>query len=97
MGEELGGSLLFQPLGLMGSAPRQLRVPSLKEEVLSLENCTREVAYLSLLHWDEPSSLVFQLDLQGEAPAAGLSFQPQLSLLPFLTSQLFSLSSPVWS
>ncbi|NXI66735.1 CAR10 protein, partial [Anseranas semipalmata] len=46
----------------------QLRVPSLKEEVLSLENCTREVAYLSLLHWDEPSSLVFQLDLQGYQP-----------------------------
>ncbi|KFQ82821.1 Caspase recruitment domain-containing protein 10, partial [Phaethon lepturus] len=43
----------------------RLRVPSLKEEVLSLENCTREVAYLSLLHWDEPSSLVFQLDLEG--------------------------------
>ncbi|XP_035166112.1 caspase recruitment domain-containing protein 10 isoform X1 [Oxyura jamaicensis] len=46
----------------------ELRVPSLKEEVLSLENCTREVAYLSLLHWEEPSSLVFQLDLQGYQP-----------------------------
>nr|XP_047904236.1 caspase recruitment domain-containing protein 10 isoform X4 [Anser cygnoides] len=46
----------------------ELRVPSLKEEVLSLENCTREVAYLSLLHWDEPSRLVFQLDLQGYQP-----------------------------
>ncbi|KFV68906.1 Caspase recruitment domain-containing protein 10, partial [Dryobates pubescens] len=46
----------------------QLRVPSLKEEVLSLENCTREVAYLSLLHWHEPSSLVFQLDLEGYQP-----------------------------
>ncbi|XP_075609134.1 caspase recruitment domain-containing protein 10 isoform X2 [Balearica regulorum gibbericeps] len=46
----------------------ELRVPSLKEEVLSLENCTREVAYLSLLHWDEPSSLVFQLDLEGYQP-----------------------------
>uniref|UniRef100_A0A8C3BE29 Caspase recruitment domain-containing protein 10 n=1 Tax=Cairina moschata TaxID=8855 RepID=A0A8C3BE29_CAIMO len=46
----------------------ELRVPALKEEVLSLENCTREVAYLSLLHWDEPSSLVFQLDLQGYQP-----------------------------
>ncbi|KAM9293410.1 LOW QUALITY PROTEIN: caspase recruitment domain-containing protein 10 [Morus bassanus] len=46
----------------------ELRVPSLKEEVLSLENCTREVAYLSLLHWDEPSSLVFQLDLKGYQP-----------------------------
>ncbi|OXB77492.1 UNVERIFIED_CONTAM: hypothetical protein H355_015784 [Colinus virginianus] len=46
----------------------ELRVPSLKEEVLSLENCTREVAYLSLLHWDEPSSLVFQMDLQGYQP-----------------------------
>ncbi|NXW82283.1 CAR10 protein, partial [Alopecoenas beccarii] len=46
----------------------RLRVPSLKEEVLSLENCTREVAYLSLLYWDEPSSLVFQLDLEGYEP-----------------------------
>ncbi|XP_010071532.1 PREDICTED: caspase recruitment domain-containing protein 10, partial [Pterocles gutturalis] len=46
----------------------ELRVPSLKEEVLSLENCTREVAYLSLQHWDEPSSLVFQLDLEGYRP-----------------------------
>ncbi|NWY54006.1 CAR10 protein, partial [Chionis minor] len=46
----------------------RLRVPSLKEEVLSLENCTREVAYLSLLHWDEPSRLVFQLDLEGYQP-----------------------------
>ncbi|XP_067998489.1 caspase recruitment domain-containing protein 10 isoform X1 [Melanerpes formicivorus] len=46
----------------------ELRVPSLKEEVLSLENCTREVAYLSLLHWQEPSSLVFQLDLEGYQP-----------------------------
>ncbi|XP_039918512.1 caspase recruitment domain-containing protein 10 isoform X1 [Hirundo rustica] len=46
----------------------ELRVPSLKEEVLSLENCTREVAYLSLLHWDEPSSLIFQLDLEGYKP-----------------------------
>ncbi|NWX05509.1 CAR10 protein, partial [Caloenas nicobarica] len=46
----------------------RLRVPLLKEEVLSLENCTREVAYLSLLHWDKPSSLVFQLDLEGYEP-----------------------------
>ncbi|XP_032915084.1 caspase recruitment domain-containing protein 10 isoform X1 [Catharus ustulatus] len=46
----------------------ELRVPSLKEEVLSLENCTREVAYLSLLHWDEPSNLIFQLDLEGYQP-----------------------------
>nr|XP_005514764.1 caspase recruitment domain-containing protein 10 isoform X1 [Columba livia] len=46
----------------------ELRVPSLREEVLSLENCTREVAYLSLLHWDEPSRLVFQLDLEGYQP-----------------------------
>ncbi|NXO82935.1 CAR10 protein, partial [Sitta europaea] len=46
----------------------QLRVPSLKEEVLSLENCTQEVAYLSLLHWEEPSSLIFQLDLEGYQP-----------------------------
>ncbi|NXS93252.1 CAR10 protein, partial [Jacana jacana] len=46
----------------------RLRVPSLKEEVLSLENCTREVAYLSLLHWDEPSSLVFKMDPEGYQP-----------------------------
>ncbi|XP_005039835.1 PREDICTED: caspase recruitment domain-containing protein 10 [Ficedula albicollis] len=46
----------------------ELRVLSLKEEVLSLENCTREVAYLSLLHWDEPSGLIFQLDLEGYQP-----------------------------
>ncbi|NWV72842.1 CAR10 protein, partial [Dasyornis broadbenti] len=46
----------------------QLRVPSLKKEVLSLENCTREVAYLSLLHWDEPANLIFQLDLEGYQP-----------------------------
>ncbi|KFO90177.1 Caspase recruitment domain-containing protein 10, partial [Buceros rhinoceros silvestris] len=46
----------------------RLKVPSLKEQVLSLENCTREVAYLSLLHWDEPSSLVFHLDLEGYQP-----------------------------
>ncbi|XP_010222461.1 PREDICTED: caspase recruitment domain-containing protein 10 [Tinamus guttatus] len=46
----------------------ELKVPSLKEEVLSLENCTREVAYLSLLHWDKPSNLVFQMDLQGYQP-----------------------------
>ncbi|NXT85473.1 CAR10 protein, partial [Zapornia atra] len=46
----------------------QLKVPSLKEEVLSLENCTREVAYLSLLHWEDPSSLIFQLDLEGYQP-----------------------------
>ena len=55
-------------------------MPSLKEEVLSLENCTREVAYLSLLHWDEPSSLVFQLDLEGKALAAGSPLS--LSSLP---------------
>ncbi|XP_074682684.1 caspase recruitment domain-containing protein 10 isoform X4 [Strix aluco] len=46
----------------------ELRVPSLKEEVLSLENCTQEVAYLSLLHWDEPSNLIFQQDLEGYQP-----------------------------
>lgn len=66
--------------------------------MLSLENCTREVAYLSLLHWDEPSSLVFQLDLQGKALAAGFpsslsSFLPfpGLSPSPGGKSQLFSL------
>lgn len=68
--------------------------------MLSLENCTREVAYLSLLHWDEPSSLVFQLDLEGKALAAGSALSLS-SLPPFLdpppspggTSQLFSLLS----
>ncbi|NWU97499.1 CAR10 protein, partial [Upupa epops] len=45
-----------------------IEAAGLREEVLSLENCTREVAYLSLLHWDEPSSLIFQLDLEGYQP-----------------------------
>ncbi|NXN91105.1 CAR10 protein, partial [Rhinopomastus cyanomelas] len=45
-----------------------MEAAGLREEVLSLENCTREVAYLSLLHWDEPSSLIFQLDLEGYQP-----------------------------
>lgn len=54
----------------------------MKEEVLSLENCTREVAFLSLLHWDEPSSLIFQLDLEGKALAGG-SLLSLISLSPF--------------
>lgn len=68
--------------------------------MLSLENCTREVAYLSLLHWDEPSSLIFQLDLEGKVLAAGSPLSLS-SLPPFLDppprpgdkSQLFSLLS----
>lgn len=55
--------------------------------MLSLENCTREVAYLSLLHWDEPSSLVFHLDLEGKALAAGSSLSLS-SLLPILDPPL---------
>lgn len=68
--------------------------------MLSLENCTREVAYLSLLHWDEPSSLIFQLDLEGKVLAAGSPLNLN-SLPPFLDpplkpgdeSQLLSLLS----
>ncbi|KAM9169295.1 caspase recruitment domain-containing protein 10, partial [Pangshura tecta] len=37
-------------------------------QVLSLENCTREVAYLSLLHWDDPAGLIFLPDMQGYQP-----------------------------
>ncbi|XP_074839978.1 caspase recruitment domain-containing protein 10 isoform X2 [Carettochelys insculpta] len=37
-------------------------------EVLSLENCTREVAYLSLLHWEDPAGLIFLPDMQGYQP-----------------------------
>lgn len=35
--------------------------------MLSLENCTREVAYLSLLHWDDLAGLIFQPDMQGKS------------------------------
>lgn len=45
---------------------RQLRGPLLNGEVLSLENCTLEVAYLSLLHWDDPSALLFLPDMRGK-------------------------------
>ncbi|XP_043376360.1 caspase recruitment domain-containing protein 10 isoform X3 [Dermochelys coriacea] len=37
-------------------------------QVLNLENCTREVAYLSLLHWDGPAGLIFLPDMQGYQP-----------------------------
>ncbi|XP_042699504.2 caspase recruitment domain-containing protein 10 isoform X6 [Chrysemys picta bellii] len=37
-------------------------------QVLSLENCTREVAYLSLLHWDDPAGLIFLPDVHGYQP-----------------------------
>nr|XP_008108888.1 PREDICTED: caspase recruitment domain-containing protein 10 [Anolis carolinensis]XP_008108891.1 PREDICTED: caspase recruitment domain-containing protein 10 [Anolis carolinensis]XP_008108892.1 PREDICTED: caspase recruitment domain-containing protein 10 [Anolis carolinensis]XP_016849173.1 PREDICTED: caspase recruitment domain-containing protein 10 [Anolis carolinensis]XP_016849174.1 PREDICTED: caspase recruitment domain-containing protein 10 [Anolis carolinensis] len=46
----------------------ELRRTQLNGEVLSLENCTREVAYLSLLHWDDPSSLIFLPDRKGYHP-----------------------------
>lgn len=38
----------------------------LNGQVLSLENCSREVAYLSLLHWDDPSALIFLPDMKGK-------------------------------
>ncbi|NWT67789.1 CAR10 protein, partial [Prunella himalayana] len=70
-------------------------VPSLKEEVLSLENCTREVAYLSLLHWDEPSSLIFQLDLEGYRPLrAALEEGKKLSGDSFYVRTNVSLAEP---
>uniref|UniRef100_A0A8D2MIR9 Caspase recruitment domain-containing protein 10 n=1 Tax=Zonotrichia albicollis TaxID=44394 RepID=A0A8D2MIR9_ZONAL len=73
----------------------ELRVPSLKEEVLSLENCTREVAYLSLLHWDEPSSLIFQLDLEGYQPLrAALEEGKKLSGDSFYVRSSVSLLEP---
>ncbi|XP_067415545.1 caspase recruitment domain-containing protein 10 isoform X2 [Emydura macquarii macquarii] len=37
-------------------------------EVLSLENCTREVAYLSLLHSADPAALIFLPDMAGYRP-----------------------------
>ncbi|XP_042326870.1 caspase recruitment domain-containing protein 10 [Sceloporus undulatus] len=46
----------------------EIRGTQLNGEVLSLENCTREVAYLSLLHWDDPSSLLFLQDRTGYQP-----------------------------
>ncbi|KAH0616913.1 hypothetical protein JD844_028377 [Phrynosoma platyrhinos] len=46
----------------------EIRGTQLNGEVLSLENCTREVAYLSLLHWDDPSSLLFLPDRRGYQP-----------------------------
>uniref|UniRef100_A0A6J0TBB2 Caspase recruitment domain-containing protein 10 isoform X1 n=1 Tax=Pogona vitticeps TaxID=103695 RepID=A0A6J0TBB2_9SAUR len=46
----------------------ELRGTQLNGEVLSLENCTREVAYLSLLHWDDPSALLFLPDMRGYQP-----------------------------
>ncbi|XP_077195682.1 caspase recruitment domain-containing protein 10 isoform X2 [Paroedura picta] len=46
----------------------ELRGTQLNGQVLSLENCSREVAYLSLLHWDDPSSLIFLPDMKGYQP-----------------------------
>nr|XP_056702538.1 caspase recruitment domain-containing protein 10 [Euleptes europaea] len=46
----------------------ELRGTQLNGQVLSLENCTREVAYLSLLHWDDPSALNFLPDMKGYQP-----------------------------
>lgn len=44
----------------------QLRGTQLNGQVLSLENCSREVAYLSLLYWDDPSALTFLPDMKGK-------------------------------
>ncbi|XP_060101481.1 caspase recruitment domain-containing protein 10 [Heteronotia binoei] len=46
----------------------ELREMQLNWQVFSLENCSREVAYLSLLHWDDPSALVFVPDMKGYQP-----------------------------
>ncbi|XP_053107606.1 caspase recruitment domain-containing protein 10 [Hemicordylus capensis] len=46
----------------------ELRGMQLNGEVLSLENCTREVAHLTLLHWDDPSALSFLPDMKGYQP-----------------------------
>nr|XP_025038333.1 caspase recruitment domain-containing protein 10 [Pelodiscus sinensis] len=46
----------------------ELRGTLPNREVLSLKNCTREVAYLSLLHWDDPAGLIFLPDMQGYQP-----------------------------
>ncbi|XP_048356823.1 caspase recruitment domain-containing protein 10 isoform X1 [Sphaerodactylus townsendi] len=46
----------------------ELRGTQLNGQVLSLENCTQEVAYLSLLHWDDPSALIFLPDMKGYQP-----------------------------
>ncbi|KAL8221954.1 UNVERIFIED_CONTAM: hypothetical protein K2H54_074695 [Gekko kuhli] len=46
----------------------ELRGTQLNGQVFSLENCSREVAYLSLLHWDDPSALIFLPDMKGYQP-----------------------------
>ncbi|XP_066489696.1 caspase recruitment domain-containing protein 10 [Tiliqua scincoides] len=83
----------------------KLRGTLLNGEVLSLENCTREVAYLSLLHWDDPSALLFVPDMKGYQPlkealdagekAPGDSFyvRANLSLLEVADPQALSFKS----
>ncbi|XP_054843730.1 caspase recruitment domain-containing protein 10 [Eublepharis macularius] len=46
----------------------ELKGTQLNGQVLSLENCTREVAYLSLLRWDDPTALTFLPDMKGYLP-----------------------------
>ncbi|XP_039189552.1 caspase recruitment domain-containing protein 10 [Crotalus tigris] len=46
----------------------ELREAQLNGEGLSLENCTLEVAHLSLLYWKDPSALLFSHDARGYQP-----------------------------
>ncbi|XP_026550702.1 caspase recruitment domain-containing protein 10 [Notechis scutatus] len=46
----------------------ELREAQLDGEGLSLENCTLEVAHLSLLQWKDPSALLFSHDIRGYQP-----------------------------
>ncbi|KAM6437166.1 caspase recruitment domain-containing protein 10 isoform 1-T5 [Liasis olivaceus] len=46
----------------------ELREAQLNGDGLSLENCTLEVAHLSLLHWKDPSALLFLHDMRGYQP-----------------------------
>ncbi|ETE71961.1 hypothetical protein L345_02213, partial [Ophiophagus hannah] len=46
----------------------ELREAQLDGEGLSLENCTLEVAHLSLLQWKDPSALRFSHDIRGYQP-----------------------------
>ncbi|KAL7982389.1 hypothetical protein Chor_009987 [Crotalus horridus] len=47
---------------------KKLREAQLNGEGLSLENCTLEVAHLSLLYWKDPSALLFSHDARGYQP-----------------------------
>ncbi|KAG8138177.1 hypothetical protein E2320_004102 [Naja naja] len=46
----------------------ELREAQLDGEGISLENCTLEVAHLSLLQWKDPSALRFSHDIRGYQP-----------------------------